>query len=98
MLNQVILVGRLMDDPVMIENKSTITLQIQRPHKDPETNEYDSDIIQATLWDTVAETTVEYCTKGSIVGIKASLQTNEEGHIEVKAEKITFINTKKRGN
>jgi single-strand DNA-binding protein len=109
MLNQVILVGRLVYDPELrtLEDGrtvTTITLAIQRNYKNNETGEYDTDFIRCTLWSGIAETTVQYCKKGSVVGIKARLAQRyfeyDDGksfsYPEVIAEKITFINTKKQ--
>jgi len=108
MLNQVILVGRLVYDPELRtlddgRNVTTITVAVQRPYKNAETSEYDTDFIRCTLWSGIAENTVQYCKKGSVVGIKARLAQRyyeyEEGksfsYPEVIAEKITFINSKK---
>ncbi len=107
MLNQVILVGRLVYDPELKtlddgRNVTQISVAVQRNYKNPETHEYDTDFIKCTLWSGVAENTVQYCKKGSVVGIKARLvQRNYEyqegksfSYPEVVAEKITFINTK----
>ena len=107
MINQVILVGRLVYDPELVtledgRTVTTITLAIQRGFKNAETGEYDTDFIKCTMWSGVAESTVAYCKKGSTVGIKARLNQRyfecENGkslsYAEVVAEKITFINTK----
>lgn len=108
MINQVILVGRLVYDPELRtlddgRNVTTITLAIQRGYKNAETGEYDTDFIKCTLWSGIAESTVAYCKKGSTVGVKARLTQRyyeyEDGksfsYPEVIAEKITFISTKK---
>ena len=108
MLNQIILVGRLVYDPELKtlddgRKVTTITLAIQRPYKNAETGEHDTDFIKCTLWTGIAENTVNYCKKGSIIGVKARLAQRyfeyQEGksfsYPEVIAEKITFINTKK---
>lgn len=107
MLNQVILVGRLVYDPELItlddgRKVTTITLAIQRGFKNAESGEYDTDFLKCTLWSGIAENTVEYCKKGSTVGVKARLAQKhyeyEDGksfsYPEIVAEKITFINTK----
>lgn len=108
MLNQVILVGRLVYDPELRKlddgtSVTTITLAIQRGYKSAESGEYETDFLKCSLWRGIAENTVEYCKKGSTVGIKARLQQrNHEckdgltfNYPEIIAEKITFINTKK---
>ncbi len=105
MVNQVILVGRLVFDPelkVLESGKSvtTITLALQRSYKNAETGTYDTDFIRCTLWSGIAENTVQYCKKGSTIGVKARLsqRTFEYGedksfsYPEVIAEKVTFIN------
>ena len=107
MLNQVILVGRLVYDPELktLEDGrkvTTITLAVNRSYKNAETGEYDTDFLKCTLWSGIAENTVEYCQKGSTVGIKARLAQryydlgNDKSftYPEIVAEKITFINTK----
>ena len=107
MLNQVILVGRLVYDPELRtledgRNVTTITLAIKRGYKNSESGEYDTDFLKCTLWSGIAENTVEYCKKGSTVGVKARLAQKyyeyEDGksfsYPEIIAEKITFINTK----
>ena len=107
MLNQVILVGRLVYDPELKKlddgrSVTTITLAIQRPYKNAETGEYDTDFLRCTLWSGIAENTVEYCKKGSTVGVKARLsqrfhECNEKtsfSYPEIIAEKITFISSK----
>ncbi|MEC9484293.1 MAG: single-stranded DNA-binding protein [Candidatus Izemoplasma sp.] len=106
MLNQVILVGRLVYDPELRTlddgtKVTTITLAVDRTFKNAKTGEYDTDFIKCSLWRGIAENTVQYCKKGSTVGIKARLAQRyfeyEEGksfsYSEVIAEKITFINT-----
>ena len=107
MLNQVILVGRLVYDPELRtlddgRTVTTITLAIQRGFKNAQSGEYDTDFLKCTLWSGIAENTVEYCKKGSTVGVKARLSQKyfeyEDGksfsYPEIVAEKITFINTK----
>ena len=102
MLNQVIIVGKLMDNPKLEElgdgRKVTyITLEIKRAYKNADSGDYDTDEIKCTLWSGIAENTVEYCKKGSTVGVKARLKSDESSDcIEVVAEKITFINTKEK--
>lgn len=107
MLNQVILVGRLVRDPEIKEMEdgrkvSNITLAVQRNYKNQETQEYDTDFLTCTLWEGIAESTHQYCKKGSTVGVKARLAMKrfnygDEQYFtypEIVAEKITFINTK----
>ena len=74
MLNQVVLVGRLTDDPKVEESEngtkySTIVLAVQRTFKNSE-GIYEADFIRCRLWNAIANSTSEYCHKGDIVGIK----------------------------
>ena len=107
MLNQVIMVGRLVSDPTIekLENGkeiSKIVLAIPRSYKN-ENGEYETDFINVNLFDGVATNTCEYCKKGDIIGVKGRLQcsneTNENGEIvyrqKVVAEKVTFLSSKK---
>ena len=107
MLNQVILVGRICNEPTLKENeKGTkncyITVAVPRSYKN-ENGEYDTDFIGCQLWNVVAENTASFCKKGDLVGIKGSLQSynyeNENGEkvykLNVVAEKVTFLSSKK---
>lgn len=107
MLNQIILVGRLVDTPEVIttdsgKNMTYITLAIPRTFKNAD-GEYEVDFIDCVLWSIVAENTSEYCKKGDVIGVKGRLQTrmleDEEGNnykkMEVVAEKVTFLSSKK---
>ena len=108
MLNQVILVGRLVRDIAV--NKSdngtkvaTIPLAIPRSFKNME-GTYDTDFIDCVAFDNIATNTSEYCNKGDILGVKGRLQSRvvEEGDtkktvIDIIAEKVTFLSSKKQG-
>ena len=103
MLNQIVVVGRLVKDPVINETQdgkklANITLAVQRSFKNIEGN-YEVDFIDCVLWKGIAESTATYCTKGSVIGIKGRLMTslykNTEGatckNVEVVAEKVSFL-------
>ena len=110
MLNQLVLVGRLVKKPELRESENKIkyaymTLAVPRSFKNTD-GKYDTDFIDCILWDSVATNTYEYCDKGDIVGIRGRLQTRvveneKEKHnqkvLEVVCEKITFLTTKKSG-
>lgn len=107
MLNQVILVGRLTRNVTV--NKSdkgikvaTIGLAIPRSFKNSD-GVYDTDFIDCVLFDSVADNTSEYCNKGDIVGVKGRIQSriiedgdNKESIMEIIAEKVTFLSSKKQ--
>lgn len=103
MVNQIILVGRLVNDPTLelTENGkkvSTITLAVPRSYKNIN-GEYDTDFLDCTLWTGVAESTNEYCKTGDIIGVKGRLQSRliekEDGtkykKMEIMAEKVSFL-------
>lgn len=107
MLNQTILVGRLVKDPELYEtengNKITnITLAVPRNYKNVD-GEYETDFVNCVLWRGVAENAAEYCKKGDLLGVKGHLQTRtiqideeKKRHImEVVAEKVTYLSSKK---
>ncbi|ERJ13572.1 single-stranded DNA-binding protein [Haloplasma contractile] len=111
MLNQVVLVGRLVKDPELRytnDNKqvTNVTLAVNRSFKNVETGEYDTDFIRCTLWSGIAQTTTEYCSKGSVIGVKGRLVTRYQefepnkriNYPEVIAEKVTFISTNNKKN
>jgi len=108
MLNQVILVGRLAREVEVKKLESgrkvsNIVLAVPRSFKNAE-GVYDTDFIDCTLWDIVAQNTEAYCHKGDIIGVKGRLQTSEyekedgtkEKKQEVVAEKITFLSSKSK--
>ncbi len=108
-LNQIVLVGRLVKDPELIETEnnkkvSNITLAIPRSFKNMN-GEYETDFINCVLWDSVAKSTVEYCKKGNIVGVKGRIQSRvvekedetKKYYTEVVAEKVTFLSTDNKG-
>lgn len=102
MLNQLVIVGRLVKDVELKETEGGkkvgyITLAVSRPYKNAE-GQYDTDFIDCVLWTAVAENTAEYCQKGNLVGIKGRIQTrvvDENKITELIAEKVTFLSTKK---
>lgn len=108
MLNQIVLVGRLVEKPEVKELEggkkvSNITVACPRSYKNSD-GIYETDFIDCILWDGVAQNTSEYCNKGDVVGVKGRIQTryieNEDGSKtkvqEVVAEKLTFLTSAKK--
>lgn len=98
MLNQIVLVGRVVSDLEIneTENERKITLlklAVPRSYKN-ENGEYETDFIPCVLWNTIAENTCEYCKKGDLIGVKGRMQ-NRENKLEVVAEKVTFLSSRK---
>ena len=106
MLNQIVLVGRLVKKPELRTSENSkkytfITLAVPRSFKNIN-GEYDTDFIDCVLWDNVASSTSEYCGKGDIVCVKGRLQSrliekddNKKYVLEVVAEKVTFLSSSK---
>lgn len=107
MLNQVVIVGRLVKDPTTEKTesgkeRSFITLAVPRSYKNAD-GEYDTDFVDCVLWGGIASNTAEYCKKGDLVGVKGKVETstyeNEDGEkrksTQIVAEKITFLSTAK---
>ena len=96
MLNQSILVGRIVKEPEVRETENgtkvtNITLAVQRSYKN-------------VLWKGIAETTAEYCKKGDLIGVRGRIQTRvveypeavKHSIMEVVAERVTFLSSKKQ--
>lgn len=106
MLNQTVIVGRLVSDPQIHETESgkkvsNVTIAVPRSFKNAN-GEYDTDFISCVLWKGIAENTAEYCKKGDLVGVKGRLQSREyeteetfNRIVELVAEKVTFLSSNK---
>ena len=105
MLNQLVVVGRLVKDPELRKtengkNVTNITLAVPRSYKNSN-GEYETDYIDCVLWSNVAETTTEYCHKGDLLGIKGRVQSRmiqkkkkKLRHLtEVVGERVTFLSS-----
>lgn len=100
MLNQLVLVGRLVSDKgkkgeVDGLEVTQIKVSIPRSYKN-DNGEYDTDILPVMLTGNIAKNTMEYCKKGDIIGIKGRVQQDQESkHSYILAEKITFLSSSK---
>lgn len=106
MLNQIVLVGRLVRDIQVNESESgkkvaTLGLAVPRSFKNNE-GLYDTDFLNCTLWDSAAINTSNYCKKGDIVGIKGRIQSKlieenntKKNELQIIVEKVTFLSGKK---
>ena len=99
MLNQIIVVGRLVSDFEIKKLESgeyaKIVLGVPRSFKN-ENGEYETDFIEFILRGNIATNTKEYCKKGDILGIKGRIQSvkvEDEYKIELIAEKVTFLSS-----
>lgn len=103
MLNQVVLVGRIVKTPELRTTETgkktaSLTLAVPRNYKNMN-GEYETDFLDCTLWTNVAENTTEYCQTGDMVGVKGRIQTrvitsddgSKKKKTEIVAEKVTFL-------
>ncbi|MEG0026487.1 MAG: single-stranded DNA-binding protein [Bacilli bacterium] len=110
MLNQTVIVGRLVKNPDLRETEkgrkvTNITLAVPRNYKNLK-GEYETDFISCVLWKGIAENTTLYCKKGDLVGVKGRIQTrtienDDETRryiTEIVAEKVTFLSPKSKDN
>lgn len=114
MINQVMIVGRLVRTPSLFVSESGkkgsyVTLAVGRSYKN-QNGEYDTDFIDCALWTGIAESTAEYCKSGDIIGVRGRVQSRiiekEDGTknkiMEIVADKVTFLsssgNTKSENN
>ena len=107
MLNQIVIVGRLVKDPELRQTEggkkvTNITLAIPRSFKNME-GTYDTDFIDCVAFENIAENTASYCSKGDIVGVKGRVQSRvveKEGKkeylMDIVAEKVTFLSSRKK--
>ncbi len=106
MLNTVMLVGRLTQDPeirVTESNKEVVRIcvAVNRSFKNPD-GIYETDFIDCTLWEGLAKNLNEYCHKGDTIGIRGRIQTNyyekdeqKIKRLEIIAERVTFLSSSK---
>lgn len=105
MLNQIVLVGRLVKTPELKvtdsgKKTSVITLAVPRNYKNQD-GQYDTDFLECVLWTGIAENTAEYCKTGDMIGVKGRVQSRiiekEDGtkrkKTEIVAEKVTFLSS-----
>lgn len=102
MINNVILVGRLVSEPEIVSTKdhlptkwAKLILSIERPFKNHQ-NEYEVDSITIKTWFTNCQELKNLLKAGSILGIKGRIQTfcnkaNDFYFTEIIADKLTYI-------
>ena len=103
MLNQVILIGRLVKKPELKESDKKVsyikaTIAVQSDFKNKEGN-YDTEFFEFTAFGKIAENTARYCEKGSLLNIVGSLNNNvytdkngvKHYQMSVIANKVSFL-------
>lgn len=93
MLNQIVLVGRIVSIVMQSDdkgNRGVVTIAVPASIKD-ESGEYPVDKIEIELFDNIAKNTVDYCKKGDVIGVKGRVQGRDDEPMKVVAEKVTFL-------
>lgn len=105
MINKLILVGRLVENPELKttnndKKMSIITIAVPRPFKNAD-GKYETDFINCKLFGGVASNVCGYCKKGDVIGVNGRVQSQviEEDKdkrciLEIIAEKISFLSSK----
>ena len=107
-MNNYMCVGRIVADPEVKELEtgkkvSSITVAVPRSYKNAD-GEYETDFIDCTLWNEIANSTAEYCRKGDMIGVKGRLESkvyedsegNKKKRMEVIADRVTFLSSSKQ--
>jgi len=106
MINMIVLVGRLVRNPEIVEQGngtklSRVTLAVNRRFKGID-GLYHADYVDCILWNSNAINVNEYCSKGDLIGVRGRLQVNvvetdgeRRKFTDVIAESITFISSTK---
>lgn len=99
-MNQVVIVGRIVNELVLEKNYEgrkycSMTLAVPRSFKNSD-GVYDTDFIKITVFGNMANTTVEYCKVGDLVGVKGRLAClNSKNGMSLITEKVTFLSCRK---
>ncbi|NLP52738.1 single-stranded DNA-binding protein [Bacillus sp. RO1] len=80
MINEVVLIGRMVKDPDLRYTSdgtpvASFRLAVNRNFKNQE-GVYEADFVSCTAWRGIAETTANYCRKGALVAVTGRIQTS----------------------
>lgn len=107
MMNQVILIGRIVKDIELrhFENGNAVinfSLAVPRDYKNSQ-GEYETDFLDIQATNKIAELTAEYCRKGDLISVKGRLEKKvwidkeDKKHYDtyVRCDKVSFLSAKK---
>lgn len=113
MINTLIVVGRLVSDPKIIETKNMkktiITISVPKNFKNLN-GIYEADVIDCVLWSGMSQQVCELCKKGNLLAVKGRIQSSvtiDEGttydetvknELTIVAEKVTFLASGKQSS
>lgn len=99
-MNQIVLCGRLVDGPLVIETengkKAKITIKVQRSFKNKDGG-FDFDYFECILWGPLEDNIKQVMIPDSVIGIRGRLQNFEElGKTKniVIADRVSFLSSK----
>ncbi|MBX5315989.1 single-stranded DNA-binding protein [Staphylococcus caprae] len=103
-MNTVNLLGNLVSDPDLRGQNSNVAnfrIAVQRPFKNKQTNEYETDFITCVAFGKTAEIIVNNFKKGNKIGVTGSIQTGsyeKDGQrvytTDVAVNQVTFVERK----
>lgn len=106
-MNHVGMIGRFTKDPVLRQLsegrvQASFVLAVSRTFKNQKGE--DADFVLCTVWGKLAENTVKFCGKGSMVGVTGRIQSRsyqkDDGSrvfvTEVVGDEVQFLSTKPR--
>ena len=110
-MNQINLIGNLTADPTLTVSQSNLSIVsfnigVQRPFKDKQSGEYQSDFPRCKAFGKTAEIISEHFKKGSKIGLTGSVQTgsyeDKDGKkvftTDVIVNQVTFVERKNQQN
>lgn len=108
-MNQINLIGNLTADPTLTVTQSNLSIVsfnigVQRPFKDKQSGEYQSDFPRCKAFGKTAEIINEHFKKGSKIGLTGSIQTgsyeDKDGKriftTDVMVNQVTFVERKQQ--
>ncbi len=98
MLNQVILVGRIISLPKE-DKKGLYSMQLaaQNGYKN-EQGEYDTNFIKLYLSKTIAQPVIDYCKIGDSIGARGSIRRLTGEKTRIVIEKVIYLSTNHKEN
>lgn len=101
MLNQIVLVGRLANQPKLEKDEKEkesvkITLAVPRSYKNTE-GVYETDFVPCILSNGLVSNSLEYLNQGDLIGVKGTVKSDDNG-IKIQVEKLTFLSSKTKEN
>ncbi len=104
MLNQTLLIGRIVEEPELRETGTgkkvtNVRIAVPRPYKN-ENGVYEADFVDCVMWNNKAERASEYHKTGDLVLITARIHTyidkDHKKQVEIVAEDISFLSKSKK--